>query len=163
MIRQGYYCSWCSPFFVFNGVILELIREILLGWHDSFVCGRNFKAWKATPLCIFWTIRKERNQRCFESEELSGQRLKNFFLNNFSLWVNVYIGRGYMPLVDFIDWPLLREGVFLCPFFFAYLLVLIVYDSYTFVCLLRYLIYSLIYKKKVLIICTIVLGVPFCT
>ena len=53
-----------------------------------------------------------------------------------------------MPLVDFIDWPLLREGVFLCPFFFAYLLVLIVYDSYTFVCLLRYLIYSLIYKKK---------------
>ena len=35
---------------------------------------------------------------------LLDQRLKNIFINNFSMWVKVYIGRGYMDLVDFIDW-----------------------------------------------------------
>ena len=42
--------------------------------------------------------------RYFDSEELSDQRFKNLFLNNFSMWVRVYIGGGYTHLIDFIDW-----------------------------------------------------------
>ena len=49
-------------------------------------------------------IGKERNTRYFDCEELSIQRLKNIFLNNFFVWVRVYIGGGYAYLVDFIDW-----------------------------------------------------------
>ena len=72
-------------------VIFEMIRETLLGWPNSFVGRRRVKAWKVAPLCIFWTISKERNHRCFENGELSDQRIKNIFLSNFSLWVKGYI------------------------------------------------------------------------
>ena len=58
----------------------------------------------------------------------------------------VYIGRGYMPLVDFRS--LSREGVLLRPFFSAFFLLLIVYDLCNFVCLLR-LYNTLSYLSKI--------------
>ena len=41
------------------------IRETFLMRHDSFV-GRRQKVYKGTPLCIFWIILNERNNRLFE-------------------------------------------------------------------------------------------------
>ena len=60
-------------------------------------------------------IWKERIRRVFECEELLDQRLNNILLNNFSMWVRMYIGGGYTHLIDFIDWLGLGRGsVFLC-------------------------------------------------
>ena len=56
VISQEFYGSWCSPFFGIQWVNFETIRETLLEWHDSFVGGRFVKAWRTTPLCIFWII-----------------------------------------------------------------------------------------------------------
>ena len=39
------------------------------------------------------------------------------------MWVRVYIGGGYMHLIDFIEWLGLGEGVFFCTLFFAFCLV----------------------------------------
>ena len=83
--------------------ISESIRETLLGWHGSFIENKCIKAWRVAP-CIFQTIWKERNSRYFDSKELSGQTLKNLFLNNFPIWVRVSIGGGYTHIIDFIDW-----------------------------------------------------------
>ena len=55
-------------------------------------------------LVFFWMLWKERNMRFFYSEELFDYKVKCLFLNNFSMWVRVYIGGGYMHLIDFIEW-----------------------------------------------------------
>ena len=34
-------------------VIHSMVRETLLGWHDSFVRRKRKKVWKAMPLCLF--------------------------------------------------------------------------------------------------------------
>ena len=58
------------------------IKETLLGWHGSFVGKARKKASQVPPLCIFWTMWKERNLIAFDNEELSIQRLKNSFVCN---------------------------------------------------------------------------------
>ena len=32
------------------------IRDILLGWHGSFVGKKCRKVWMAAPLCLFWSV-----------------------------------------------------------------------------------------------------------
>ena len=144
-IRQDFYGSWCSPFFGIRWVISELVRETLPRWHGSFADRRRIKAWRAAP-CIFWTIWKERNKRYFDCEELLDQRLKNIFLNNFFVWLWVYIDGGYSHLVDFIDWLGCGWGrsTFLYPLF-CFCLILLVYGLCTHMRFLRFLI---IKKKK---------------
>ena len=43
------------------------VKETLLGWNGSFVGKKHQKAWKAAPLCLFWTVWKERNKIAFEN------------------------------------------------------------------------------------------------
>ena len=57
-----------------------------------------------TPLCLFWTVWKERNMLTFANEELSLQRLKNSFVYNLWSWVRVFIDLSSSLLVSFIDW-----------------------------------------------------------
>ena len=56
--------------------------------------------------CVFFGLfgRKKKNQRLFENEEMSNQRLKSSILNNLSLWIKVYIDGSTMPSIDFVDW-----------------------------------------------------------
>ena len=43
------------------------VKETLLGSHGSFVGKSRKKAWQATPLCIFWTMWKEKNLIVFDN------------------------------------------------------------------------------------------------
>ena len=61
-------------------VIFEMIRETLLGWPNSFVGRRRVKAWKVAPLCIFWTISKERIIDVLKVESCQIKELKTSFL-----------------------------------------------------------------------------------
>ena len=56
------------------------------------------------PLCLFWTIWKERNRRSFENVELSVQRLKSLFLCSLFSWANLFIEHSSMSFADFINW-----------------------------------------------------------
>ena len=56
------------------------------GWQ------KRKKAWKVAPLCIFWSIWRERNRRDFEDKECLDQTFKSFFLYLFWDWVRVYMG-----------------------------------------------------------------------
>ena len=40
-------------------------------------------AWRAAPLCLMWTLWKERNERVFNDIEWSDQALKHFFFVHF--------------------------------------------------------------------------------
>nr|CAN66379.1 hypothetical protein VITISV_003573 [Vitis vinifera] len=69
---------WVLLFSMFGvqWVLPATVKEMLLGWNGSFVGKKRKGVWKASPLCLFWTVWKTRNKVAFEEEELSIQRLK---------------------------------------------------------------------------------------
>ena len=69
--------------FSVSWVLHSSVKEVLLGWHGSFVGKKRRKVWRATPLCLFWMVWKERNRIAFENQEFSIQRLKYSFVSNF--------------------------------------------------------------------------------
>ena len=56
------------------------------------------------PLCIFWSVWKERNLLAFGNEVLSIQRLKHSFVCNLWSWVRVFIVLSLRSLVSFFEW-----------------------------------------------------------
>ena len=93
----------CSLFGV-QWVLPATVKATLLVWDGSFVGKKRKDVWRASPLCLFWTVWKARNKVAFEEEELSIQRLKNSFV--YLLWseTKLFIKYGLSTLVDFIDW-----------------------------------------------------------
>ena len=69
-------------FFSVLWVLPSSVKEVLLGWHGSFVDKKRRKVWRAA-LCHFWMVWKERNRIAFENEEFLIQRLKYSFVCNF--------------------------------------------------------------------------------
>ena len=72
-------------------VLHSSIKRNLIGWHGAFMSKRREKAQRAAPLCLMWTLWKERNERVFNDIKRSDQALKHSFLYTFVNW-----GRGYL-------------------------------------------------------------------
>ena len=89
------------------------------------------------PLCIFWTIWRERNRLVFEDVNISVNRMKYTFLCNLWSWVNLYSVEKPRSLVDFLTWVgckgslcfLLRAGR--CALLFAFPSGALLYLLYT--------------------------------
>jgi hypothetical protein len=46
-------------------VVSERVVDFLFGWHNSL--GKfSSEIWNLDPLCLMWTVWRERNQRTFE-------------------------------------------------------------------------------------------------
>ena len=85
--------------FAFFGVISVLlfsVRDI-----RSFVGKKRRKVWMAAPLCLFWSVGKERNRIAFENKELSIQIMKN---------TKSVIDEGLLLLINFFIGWVLDEG-----------------------------------------------------
>ncbi|WMV20535.1 hypothetical protein MTR67_013920, partial [Solanum verrucosum] len=50
--------------------------EVLECWNKYSTQSEQKERWKIIPACIWWTVWKERNQRCFEDNHSSIQKLK---------------------------------------------------------------------------------------
>ncbi|KAJ9693798.1 hypothetical protein PVL29_009659 [Vitis rotundifolia] len=85
-------------------VLPETVKETLISWRGSFVGKKRKKIWKAIPLCIFWTVWKERNRLAFRGGELNIQRLKNSFVCNLWNWAKVYLDEESFSLIGFLEW-----------------------------------------------------------
>ena len=85
-------------------VLPATVKEMLLGWNGTFVGKKRKGVWRASPLCLFWTVWEARNKVAFEEEELSIQRLKFSFV--YFLWseTKLSIKDGPLTLVDFVGW-----------------------------------------------------------
>ena len=77
---------WDLVFSLFgvNWVLPSTVRDTPLGRCVSFKDKKHRKVWRAAPLCLFWTVWKERNRIVFYNEVLSIQRMKNSFVCNLS-------------------------------------------------------------------------------
>ena len=80
------------------------VKDMLLGWHDSLVGKRRKKLWRTAPLCLSWTVWKERNRRAFGNEEQYVQGLEHAFLCNLWNWSRLFLFFGPSLVVDFVDW-----------------------------------------------------------
>ena len=85
-------------------ILPSSVKEILLGWHGQFVGNKWVKVWRAAPLCLFWTIWRERNRVDFENEDLSIQRMKYSFVSNLWSWSKCCIVDGPNSLFTFFEW-----------------------------------------------------------
>ena len=75
----------------------------LLGWHCSFVGKKRKKARRVIPLCLLWTLWKERNRKAFNDAKQSDQAIKSIFLYTFVNWVRVYIEDHTSSMLDVVD------------------------------------------------------------
>ena len=90
------------------------MKTTLLGWNGGFVGKRRKKAWQMAPLCIFWSVWKERNRLAFGDEDLSLQRLKYSFVCNLLFWVRGSLAESLSSLVSFVDWIDSQLGKVVC-------------------------------------------------
>ena len=64
----------------FSWVFPLLVRQTLLAWQGTKAGKKRKKIWMAVPLCLFWTLWRERNMEAFEDVTHSAHRMKTTFL-----------------------------------------------------------------------------------
>ena len=70
---------------------------------DLLWARKERKLGELPPLCLMWTIWKEKNRRAFEDKERNYQDIKSIFLYIFVNWARVYIEEHTLSLIDFVD------------------------------------------------------------
>ena len=97
-------CEIAFALFGVQWVFPERVKEALFCWQGSFVGKKRKKLWKSIPLCIFWTVWKERNRLAFRGGFLAIQTLKNSFVCNLWSWAKLYRGEESSSLLGFLEW-----------------------------------------------------------
>ncbi|RVW37986.1 putative ribonuclease H protein [Vitis vinifera] len=87
-----------------NWVFPEKVKDMLVSWRGPFVGRKRKRIWTSIPLCIFWTVWKERNRLAFRRGSLAIQKLKNSFVCNLWSWARVYMGEESSSLIGFLEW-----------------------------------------------------------
>jgi hypothetical protein len=70
---------------VMNGRVIDLLACCKGQRGNKLV----MEVWRMAPLCLMWTILRERNTRCFEDKEMTMAEFSNRFLNLFFHWAVV--------------------------------------------------------------------------
>ena len=99
----------------------------MLGWLHLPLRKKDFKLWRAVPLCLIWAIWKERNRVVFEDEAFSRTRLKSCFLYSFSSWASLVHDMEHSFVRDICVFPsfvLVGWFVFLLLCLFSFVLAL---------------------------------------
>lgn len=83
---------------------------------------KRVKVWRGAPLCLFWTVWRERKRVAFENEDLSIQMMKFSFVSNLWFWSKCCIVDGPNSLFNFFVWVGYRRGwvSFLYPSSFCF-------------------------------------------
>ena len=84
-----------------NWVFPLMVRQSLLAWQGANVDKKRKRVWMAAPLCLFWTLWKERNRAAFEDEAPFVHRLKSTFLCTLWSWAKLNSVDNLDSLVDF--------------------------------------------------------------
>ncbi|XP_059277663.1 uncharacterized protein LOC132031768 [Lycium ferocissimum] len=79
------------------------IEGVLKCWNRDGNVTRKEERWKIVPSCIWWTVWKERNQRCFENKQNNLQKLKMNCLALFYFWCKQEILDQTEDIFDVLD------------------------------------------------------------
>ena len=78
---------WSYVFWLFgvDWVILNCVLNLVVGWRNWF--GKHSsEVWNLVPLCVMWSIWKERNNSTFEDVEHSVGQLIEFCMCSLFDW-----------------------------------------------------------------------------
>ena len=67
----------------------ESITALISGWYNYFG-KQNSKIWNLVPLCLMWSIWRERNNRTFKDKEQSLPKLVELFYGLLFDWARVW-------------------------------------------------------------------------
>ncbi|WMV54585.1 hypothetical protein MTR67_047970 [Solanum verrucosum] len=84
--------SWVMP---------KSTMELLNCWKGISSRGSKENWWMTIPACIWWTLWKERNTRCFEGKSSNIQKIQSQSLSLLYFWCKQELG-DIVALVDFI-------------------------------------------------------------
>ena len=77
------YVIWSIVFnsFGIHWVMLQRVLDLLFGWRNWF--GKlHSNIWNLVPLCLMWTLWRERNSRTFEEKSSTPDQLLEVFVNS---------------------------------------------------------------------------------
>ncbi|WMV47891.1 hypothetical protein MTR67_041276 [Solanum verrucosum] len=77
--------------------------EVLACWNRDGNQSEHKERWNIVPACIWWTIWKERNQRCFENKSIPFQSIKMNCLATFYFWCIHSIPKDIGEFTLFLD------------------------------------------------------------
>jgi hypothetical protein len=91
--------SWLGLFWVVPICVFDLCAC----WYSTRRT-RSVVVWKMVPICIFWTIWRERNIRHFEDLESSMEDILASLLHSLYLWTVAYLAPMSLSYVDFLTY-----------------------------------------------------------
>ncbi|WMV19280.1 hypothetical protein MTR67_012665 [Solanum verrucosum] len=80
------------------------ITEVLKCWNSDGNAGKKEEIWRIVTACIWWTIWKERNQRCFEGKNNTIQKIKKNCLGLYYFWCKQEVIGNSEDVSNAIDW-----------------------------------------------------------
>ena len=69
-------------------VLPQTVVELLFSWWNGLGCHPS-DVWNLVPLCLMWTVWKERNSRTFEDGSSTDIQLRDCFAANLFEWAKV--------------------------------------------------------------------------
>jgi hypothetical protein len=79
------------------------VADLLACWQDQRGDCSVKDVWRIAPVCLMWTIWRERNAQCFEDHEKTPDELKNMFIKTLLNWVGAFNVSQFSIMPQFVD------------------------------------------------------------
>lgn len=96
-------CGKCS-YVKIHWVKPGSIKGVLHSWNRDGNAGTKEDRWKIVPACKWWTVWKERNQRCFEDKQSGLQMFKMNRLSLYYFWCKQNVLAQAEDIFDVLDY-----------------------------------------------------------
>ena len=87
----------------FPWIMPAMVEDVLLCWGRTFKNVLAKAIWMMIPSCIWWTLWKERNRRCFEDSAVSLEILQGGVLVTLFYWANAMLAGPFLDFQDFVS------------------------------------------------------------
>jgi hypothetical protein len=97
------FVLWSSLFsrFGMSWVMPRWVIDFLMCWW-SFGRSKSAAVWKMTPICHFWYLWRERNNRSFEDLESTLEEILSSFYHSLYFWITAYVHPLSFSFPDFL-------------------------------------------------------------
>jgi hypothetical protein len=90
-------------YFDVKWVMKGRVIDLLACWKGQRGNKMVLEVWRMAPLCLMWTIWRERNFWCFEDKELTMAEISNRFLTLLFQWAGVLNILQVSSMSQFVD------------------------------------------------------------